>query len=118
MKQNVILVIDDDEGVLEVISTVLMQGRHKVVPVLNVPSTPVASLNPDLVIIDVSIIDKRKENFYKNLKANPHTAGIPVLLTSTFNEVVEIAEKWSADSFMFKPFDIDNLAAKVNELLT
>lgn len=118
MKNGLILVIDDDEGILDVISTVLMEGKHKVVPALKLPSTSVASLNPDLVIIDISLDDSRKEHFYKNLKADPQTSKIPVLLTSTSSRLDKTAEKWNAEAFILKPFDIDDLAAKVNELLT
>jgi DNA-binding NtrC family response regulator len=118
MKQCLILVIDNDEGVLDVISTVLMQARYKVIPILEVPSIPVTSIKPDLVIVDISRVDSGKEKFFKNLKTDEKTANIPVILTSTASGLDRTAEKWSADAFIYKPFDIDDLTAKVNELLT
>jgi two-component system OmpR family response regulator len=114
MKQHSILVIDNDESVLDVISTVLTEANYSVIPALKPPVASVASINPDLVIIDISLNCSCHEDFYRQLKTEVKTARISVLLTSTSSALEKTAEKWKADSFFYKPFDIEELTAKVN----
>jgi two-component system phosphate regulon response regulator PhoB len=117
MTQGLILVIDFSESVLEIISLVLKQENYNVIPFLKPPGTSVVDIKPDLVIMDISLDSSLQEDFYRSLKNNTATSNIPVLLTSTFSGQAKIAEKWKAEGFIDKPFDIDELAFKVNELL-
>jgi DNA-binding response OmpR family regulator len=117
MKEGLILVIENDKSILEVLSIVLSEANYSVVPSLKPPVASVASIKPDLVIIDININCSCHEDFYRQLKTDVKTAKIPVLLTSTSNALEKTAEKWKADSFFYKPFDIEELTAKISEVL-
>jgi DNA-binding response OmpR family regulator len=117
MKQHSILVIDSDESILDVISTVLTEAKYNVVLAFKRPAVSVADIKPDLVIMDISIDCSCHEDFFIGLKTDVNTADIPILLTSTSSDLEKTAEKWNADSFFYKPFDIEELTAKVNGML-
>jgi response regulator RpfG family c-di-GMP phosphodiesterase len=70
-----------------------------------------------LIILDIGHDNSHNKAFYGSLKNHPATASIPVMLTSTCIGLDQVAAQWKADSFISKPFDINDLIAKTTQLL-
>ncbi len=111
-----VLVCDDDDGILEVISIILQEQQYDVQTSVNGKAIikKVKAFCPDVILLDIWMpgIDGREVT--KLLKREPQTAGIPIIVISALNDTEKIAKDCGADDFMTKPFDMDDLLEKVH----
>ncbi|WP_423146064.1 response regulator [Rubrolithibacter danxiaensis] len=111
-----ILVIEDDTDILSLIQTILETEGYTVIPSTN--STPLSSLDelhPNLILLDHFLGNSLGHTICKELKEDPDSVDIPVILISGAADLQEIAGSCNADSFIKKPFDIDEVINKVKE---
>lgn len=117
MVSRLIMVIDNEESILDIISIILKRAKHNVITYPEPPPIPFNHSVPDLIILDISPNNKHNKDYFDFLKSNGATMNIPVILTSTFEGLKSVAINWKADAFLSKPFDIDILVSQVNGLL-
>lgn len=119
MNNKKILVCDDDEGILDMVSFVLEDSGFEVIPEKN--SMNVYSLiekeHPDLLLLDLWMPVLSGDQVLKVLKSSPATKSLPVIVISASTEGQRIAEEAGASSFLAKPFDIDQLVKRVQKML-
>jgi len=110
MKKKVILV-QDNEDILGIMDHVLTDEGFDVTPSLTTePIKHIDQIDPDVVVIDDHIKgDVRGQEVVSDLKNDPETENVPVILTSTSDKLPEQAENCKADDFIEKPFDIDHM---------
>ena len=76
---------------------------------------------PDLILLDNWLTDWKSDangqQLSKELKSNPKTSHIPVIIVSAVSNIEEIAEAGQADGYLRKPFDLTDLIAVVNKFL-
>lgn len=115
-----ILVCDDDEGILDVISmTLTMFGFDVIVQQHSINVfNDIEKYNPGLIILDLWMPHIGGEMITKKLKESPDTKNIPVLITSASRDGEAIAHKVNADGFIAKPFDIHDLLATVQTFVS
>ncbi len=113
------MVIDDDADTLEVITTILTNAGCQVVAGRDVTSLyAIEKEPPSLLLIDNWLSgDKTGHDICYQLKQNPGTSFIPVILISGTLNLEETAQRCGADGFICKPFDIDDLLRQVNAKL-
>ena len=74
---------------------------------------------PDLLILDYTLPDQDAYELCKNVKSNPTTSGVAVLMLggrfASFDE--SKAKASGADDFIMKPFLTDDFLGKVDELI-
>ena len=74
---------------------------------------------PDLILLDVILPGQSGFEFCRQLKANPSTKSIPVVICSTKNTAVD--KEWGnmsgADGYVTKPFDETTLIQTVNQFI-
>jgi two-component system alkaline phosphatase synthesis response regulator PhoP len=123
-----ILVVDDKEDIVETVSFCLGQEGFEVVTAFDgQQALEVARREqPDLIVLDVML---PKENGYQVARflredwQEKRLAKMPAILMLTARTVFdaqreEFLQTWSgADVFMYKPFDLDELTARVKSLL-
>lgn len=123
-----ILVVDDKEDIVETVSFCLAQEGFEVVTAFdgNQALEVARREHPDLIVLDVML---PKENGYQVARflredwqqgRLPRMPAILMLTARTVfdSEREEFLQTWSgADVFMYKPFDLDELAARVKSLL-
>ncbi|GCF06575.1 response regulator [Dictyobacter arantiisoli] len=105
-----ILVVDDDEGIVEVIQIVL-EGEGYVVRTANNRDN-LQNLTddlPDLILLDVLLSGDDGRDICKSLKSNATTKDIPVIMLSAHADADKVAAAGGADDFLEKPFDVDAL---------
>ncbi|MDO8452456.1 MAG: response regulator [bacterium] len=115
-----ILVADDDEGILDVVKIVLEEdNKHRVVLVSEADSLleRIKAEKPDLILLDIWMPGCDGRELTKKLKSDKETRNIPVLLVSAYNDIEGKAKEAGADGFIEKPFDIEDLKAKVSQYL-
>jgi two-component system phosphate regulon response regulator PhoB len=69
--------------------------------------------NVDLIILDVMLPDGNGIELCKNIRADFHTHGIPVLIMSAHARSQTILDDACANDFISKPFDIDDFLKRV-----
>jgi len=77
--------------------------------------------NPDLILMDNWLTDWKSDangqQLCKQLKSNPATSHIPVIIISAVSNIKEIAEAGLADSYLKKPFDMNELLEMVKRFI-
>ena len=117
-KKNTILIVDDDQSIIEIVSIILSNAGYDVITDTDGSLPFLKSISfPDLILLDNQLGNKSGAEICRLLKANELTGNIPVILVSATEGLPEIAGKACADDFLSKPFDIQILLQKIESLL-
>jgi DNA-binding response OmpR family regulator len=111
-----ILVLDDDKGILDVISYVLEDSGY-IVRTLSSGETIVDEIrkfHPDLILMDIMLADMDGRIICQDLKGNSETKTLPVILISASHNVADTLKQIGApNDFIAKPFDIEHLISRI-----
>ena len=114
-KQKKILVVDDDLDILEFLQELLHQEGYAVT--ITDKAEYVEKLHgyslPDLILLDILLSGKDGCDIVKHLKSQEVTMNIPVIIFSAHPNAEKTARKAGADDFVAKPFEMDEVLAKV-----
>src|SRR6185437_8138594 len=106
-----ILVIEDDKHIRDTICYILEEESYEVIS--SGDSKILKSINtmkPDLILLDNWLTewksDATGQQLSKDLKSNPATKHIPIIIISAVSNIKESAEAVLADSDRRKPMDI------------
>jgi len=116
-----ILIIDDDPAILELVSINLDMAGYEVCKASDgVKGQAMAmQLLPDLVILDLMLPNVDGFTVCQRLRRNDRTADIPVLMLTALSGIKDKVEGFNAgaDDYLTKPFEIEELLARVRSLL-
>jgi len=116
-----ILLADDSLTIQKVVELTFSDADYDLVCVPNGQRAleKVAESAPDLILADVVMPEKNGYEVCEAIKANPATAGIPVILLSGTFEPFDRdrAERLGCDAIVSKPFDSQQLLRQVEALL-
>jgi CheY-like chemotaxis protein len=117
-----ILVVDDNEVNLSLVSKILELEGYRVVVAHNgteAVETMSAGLGPDLAILDVMMPDMDGYELCAKLREAPISAKMPIVMLTAMNSATEraLALKAGANDIWSKPFDMDAFRMRVGELL-
>lgn len=108
--QKKILIIDDNQGVLFVMRQALRLKEYDVrVANLFEGISVIKDMSPDLIFLDVSLPEKDGYQALKELKGNPDTKNIPVIMLAAHPNTHQGATKSGADDYLAKPFGLTRL---------
>lgn len=112
-----IIVVENDVDTLDLMNFVLEDSGYEVIRFSNT-TTPeeLKTHNPNLIILDHFLGDGFGGDLCLQIKNNPQTKHIPVILYSASPGLDKIAKKSNADAFIEKPFDIVDLENMVSKL--
>lgn len=118
MEKQKILIVDDDENIAELISLYLLKecfateiaytGRDAL--------KMVTSYNPDLILLDIMLPDIDGYEVCTQVRKTKQT---PIIMLSAKGEVFDkvLGLKIGADDYIIKPFDSNELVARVKAVL-
>lgn len=72
---------------------------------------------PDLLFLDIRLSGTDGGIICQQLKGNPATHHIPIILLSAHKEIQAVARDAGADTFLAKPFEMEDLLALVTHYL-
>jgi signal transduction histidine kinase/DNA-binding response OmpR family regulator len=114
-----ILVVDDHEPVRQLLRQELESHGYAVHEAADGHEAirQARALTPDLVTLDVMMPDVNGFDVAAQLRQNPATMGIPIMIVSVVHDEGR-AESVGVDSYLTKPIDSADLMAHVEALLT
>ena len=116
-----ILVVEDEPSIAELISINLTHAGYAVSRALQADEAVLLLRNtkPDLVILDWMMPGKSGVQFARELKSNPATQAIPILMLTAKGEEADkvLGLDAGADDYVTKPFSPKELVARVKALL-
>jgi DNA-binding response OmpR family regulator len=120
-ESRTVLVADDDEDILELVSFRLERAGYEVLLARDGTSALAMAQErkPDLAVLDVMMPGLNGYEVTQRLRAEPATAQIPViLLTARVQETdVDRGFEAGADDYLRKPFSPQELRARVQAIL-
>jgi DNA-binding response OmpR family regulator len=116
---NVILVADDDEDILTLMSVSLAREGNTVLTARDGEQALELAIRrrPDLVLLDIAMPHLTGFEVLRRIRASK--TGVPVILVSAFAGEQDIAEGWreGANDYIVKPFSPDDLFKRASALL-
>ncbi len=105
-----VVVLEDEESILEMIEIVLSEEGYDVVAINHhEPLEDLIDFEPQIILLDIRLSNGYGHILCKDLKSNPLTSSIPVILISGSANLDKIASDSNADSYLAKPFDMQQL---------
>ena len=116
MKQ--IFVVEDDNGIRELLEYLLTSAHYSVASFPNAESfkRSIASERPDLILMDIMLPDGNGLDMCRGLSTREETNNIPVVLMSAHANLQSVRDNCASD-FIAKPFDIEDLLQKIEQQL-
>ncbi len=118
----VVMVVDDDSTNRELMQTVLTKSGYRVVEASSGAQAlrAIAAAPPDVLLLDVRMGDMSGYEVCAQLKGNPATSAIPVIIFTAFEDESERANalKAGADAFISRMEGWQMMVAKIAELLS
>ncbi len=114
MKEKEIFIVEDDDGIRELIEYLLISHNYKVQTFANARKfrNTIPSQSPDLILLDVMLPDGNGIEICESLGKNEETNNIPVVLMSAHAEV-DPNTSTNARDFIPKPFDIEDFLHRI-----
>jgi DNA-binding response OmpR family regulator len=114
-----ILVLDDEQSVLDVLRDALTSMNYDAETVIDARAffNSLQARKPDLVLIDYILADNNGGTICHQIKTNPETRGIPVILMSGYEDANDLSGLVGCDDFIKKPFSMEELAGKITACL-
>lgn len=114
-----ILVVDDDSGIGEMLQTLLEFYGFEVTVTEKPHETEelIAEKDIDLVMLDMLISGVNGTEVCARLRKNEETRDVPVLMMSALHDAGSKCREAGANDFIAKPFEMDDLIAKINQML-
>jgi CheY-like chemotaxis protein len=106
-----ILLVEDDESNSAVLREVLTVAGYEVTVVDSAfgAATLVRELQPSAVLLDIGLPFRPGTELLDELKSDPRTATVPVVVTSGLTESLTAERRSLAAAVLSKPFPMDEL---------
>ena len=114
------MVCDDDQGILDVLEMLLETEGFGVYTEINSTNLvdQIVSKSPDLLLLDLWMPLLSGDQVLKTIRNTDPIKNLPVIVLSASVDGSDISKDAGADSFVAKPFDMDDLVQKIRSLLS
>ncbi len=113
-----VLVADDDPAILDSIKMMLELEDYEVNVTINGETIYKMEKDfPDLLLLDIWMSGEDGRDICKYLKNSPDTRHIPIIMISASRDIMQSARDAGADDFIAKPFEMQDLLAKVEKYI-
>jgi two-component system cell cycle response regulator DivK len=114
-----VLIFDDDVDILSILVYLLEEKGWKV----NTRTTcanliaDIEETKPDIILMDNWIPDAGGKVATRKIKSHEEFKSIPVIYFSANNDVEKLSQEAGADTYLAKPFDLDELEEILSSVL-
>lgn len=119
-EQTKILVVDDDSGIGEMLKTLLEYSGYEVTVTEDPDETErlIREKEIDIVMLDMLISGVNGTDVCARLRQEDSIAETPVLMMSALHDAGAKCKAAGADDFIAKPFEMEDLIAKIEEIIS
>ena len=111
------MIADDDPGIVDAIEMLLEFEGYEVLSTVDGNRVLDMKENlPDLLLLDIWMSGEDGRDICKKLKQEPLTKNIPIIMVSASHDIKESAIEAGADDFLAKPFEMNDLLKKIEDL--
>jgi DNA-binding response OmpR family regulator len=118
---QLLLVADDDEDILQLLSFRLERAGYEIVQARNGADALrlALELRPALAVLDVMMPGLTGYEVTRELRRNEETRAMPIILVTAKAQATDVSQGLAAgaDEYVKKPFDARDLEARVERLL-
>jgi CheY-like chemotaxis protein len=119
MAKGTVLVIDDDPAIVDFLEIALEDEGYRVLVAVDGAALQVAhDLQPNLILLDIMMPDMDGVEVSQRLRADPVTAGIPIVVMSAQDRLRATAARMPIDDRLPKPFALDRLFSTVDRWIS
>jgi CheY-like chemotaxis protein len=113
-----ILVVDDEFGIADTLSSILSDEGYRVIVAVNGEQglARLSEAKPDLVLVDFMMPVMSGPEMVRAMRASPEHRPIPVIMMSAVSEAM-VREECDFAVFLRKPFDLETLLRSVIALI-
>jgi CheY-like chemotaxis protein len=128
--QKTVLILEDEPDVMTYLETLLQDHGYRTLRAANgrEGAERLKTEKPDLVSLDITMPEQSGIRFYRDLKENPETSGIPVVVVTAvtgYGGDPEPFERFLStrkqvpppEAFLSKPIDRDEFIRVISELI-
>ncbi len=109
-----ILIADDDPAIVDALQFMLEEVGYTVETTVDGDKVlRMADSKPDLLLLDIWMSGQDGRIICKELKNRNETKNIPVIMISANKDTEKFSKQAGANDFISKPFEMDELLAKV-----
>lgn len=114
-----IFIVEDETGIRDALQLLLSFENYDVRSFSTVEAFNKrdSSVIPDLFILDVKLPDGLGTDLCNQLKKDPRTVDVPIMIISAHAKASNVVDACEADEFVAKPFDIDDVIIKIETLI-
>jgi two-component system alkaline phosphatase synthesis response regulator PhoP len=116
-----ILIADDEPDIVKVVKFRLIKAGYEVLIAVNGIEALriVKDQKPDLILLDFSMPLMNGDEVCRNIKANPETKNIPIILITASTKIIEDdhIKTIGINDRVLKPFEPDELLEKIKKLI-
>ncbi len=121
VKRKTVLVVDDEKDLVDLVSYNLQRSGYQVMT--SGSGTEALEMarqhKPDLMVLDLMLPGMEGTEVARRLKADPSTAGIPIVMLTAKGEETDVVVGLTlgADDYVTKPFSMKILLARLANVL-
>lgn len=114
-----ILIVDDNKEICQLIESILTSEGYRVASCYHpLEFTGIIKNNkPKLIITDLLMSGYNGQTLTEDVKADPETQHIKIMMMSAHPDGEKLSIRLGIDNFLTKPFEIDDLVTKVENLM-
>lgn len=113
-----ITILEDDQDIREICTYVFTSEGYKVNSYENISDFMASRSIPDLYLLDIKLPDGSGLDVCRQLKADPILMQTPVIMMSAHLDRSTVKEHCNAEEFIEKPFQIAELLAIAEVLIS
>lgn len=116
-----ILIVDDTLEEIRLLSAMLTQYGYRVREAIHgqMALTAIATVKPDLILLDIMMPELSGYDVCMQLKANSQTADIPIIFISALDDMFDKVKAFAVggEDYITKPFQLEEVIARVQHQL-
>src|ERR1700712_3261443 len=111
MANKRILILDDNEAILGVVTEALAYEKFEVMDISFGYQLleAITEFLPDLILMDYRLADTNGGDLCRRLKSDPEHRHIPVIIFSAYFNPNDANQPGDCDGMLYKPFDLEQL---------
>ena len=113
-----LLIVDDDLSILSSLKVAMEMEGHEAFIISEGDKTLKSAIKnkPDVIIVDFLLSGITGSHISREIRSNKRTKNIPIIMVSAHPSAIEYAKASGVNSFIAKPFELDQLLAEITKV--